>query len=259
MTLLHIVLATLFISAGSFVAIFTLALKQSFLAKILKSLIAIAAGTMLGATFFHLLPEAAQFLPATTYLQITLASFIAFYLIEKIFHWRHCHDDHCTRHSFGAMNLIGDGLHNFIDGMVIAGAFLVDTTLGITTTLAIALHEIPQEIGDFGVLLYAGYTKRKAMLANVIVALTSVLGGVLGFFLFSQSQLVLQYLLPIAAGGFLYIATSDLLPELRAETRRKQMVITFLAFLLGIAVMWFAGESHSHEEYHHDEHRFETT
>jgi len=240
MTLIYILLANFVISAGSLVAILTLALNQSFLNKILKSLIAIAAGTLLGATFFHLLPESTENLSVELSLKITLASFIVFFLIEKIFHWRHCHEVGCTHHSFGVMNLIGDGIHNFIDGLVIAGAFLLDTNLGIATTLAIALHEIPQEIGDMGVLLYAGYSRRKAIMFNVMVAFTSILGGVIGYFLLDSSQLLMNILLPIAAGGFLYIATTDLLPELRNEENPRQVFFTLIAFLLGITIMWLS-------------------
>jgi len=240
MTLIYILLANVIISAGSLVAIFTLALNQSFLNKILKSLIAVAAGTLLGATFFHLLPESTQNLSIEVALKITLVSFIVFFLIEKIFHWRHCHDASCTHHSFGVMNLIGDGIHNFIDGMVIAGAFLLDTNLGLATTLAIALHEIPQEIGDMGVLLYAGYSRKKAIIANILVGFTSIIGGVMGYFLLGYSQVLMNILLPVAAGGFLYIATTDLLPELRNEDNPKQVFFTFMAFMFGIAIMWLS-------------------
>lgn len=247
MTLLFILLANFFVSLGSLVAVVTLALRHSVLAKILKSLVALSAGTMLGATFFHLLPEAAESLAANRYLSFTLFSFVIFFLIEKVFHWRHCHDEECAEHSFGNMNLIGDGIHNFIDGLVIAAAFLLDTNLGVTTTLAIALHEIPQEIGDFGVLLYAGFSKRKAIISNLLVALTSVMGGIIGFTLLNQAtDSAISYLLPIAAGGFLYIATSDLLPELRDERRPRHIVITFCAFVLGIAIMWITQEAHAH-------------
>jgi zinc and cadmium transporter len=135
------------------------------------------------------------------------------------------------------MNLVGDSLHNFIDGLVIAGAFLVDIKLGIATTIAIAIHEIPQEIGDFGVLIHAGFNKKRALVVNYLVALTVVLGGVVGYFLSFSLNSIIPYLLPFAAGGFIYIAASDLMPELRKETNLKRSISSFAVFILGIALM----------------------
>ena len=135
------------------------------------------------------------------------------------------------------MNLCGDAIHNFIDGLILAAAFITNVHLGIVTTLAIALHEIPQEIGDFGVLLYAGFEKRKALFANFMVALTVVLGGIVGFFLSSLEQFVV-YLLPFAAGGFIYIAASDLMPEIRKERGLQKSIASFGAFLFGILIMF---------------------
>jgi len=165
---------------------------------------------------------------------------VLFYLIEKIFHWRHCHQDHCDVHTFGYVNLIGDSIHNFIDGLIIAATFLVDVRLGITTSLAIALHEIPQEIGDFGVLLYAGFERMKALVLNFLVALTVVAGGIVGYFLSFRLEGLLVYLLPLAAGGFLYISTSDLIPEIRKETNLKKSLLSFTFFIIGILIMYFA-------------------
>jgi zinc and cadmium transporter len=136
------------------------------------------------------------------------------------------------------MNLVGDSLHNFIDGLVIASVFMVDFKLGITTTLAIALHEIPQEIGDFGVLIHAGFNKGKALVLNYIVATTVILGGVVGYFASFYIEDVMPYLLPIAAGGFIYIASSDLMPEIREETNLKKSIMSFGIFLLGIIFMY---------------------
>jgi zinc and cadmium transporter len=138
------------------------------------------------------------------------------------------------------MSLIGDSIHNFIDGLVIAATFLVDIKLGITTALAIGLHEIPQEIGDFAVLLYSGLKKRKALLFNFIIALTIVLGGLVGYFLALKIQNIVAYFLPLAAGGFLYISTSDLIPEIRKEKDIKKSLISFSIFLAGLAIMYLA-------------------
>ena len=194
----------------------------------------------MGGAFLHLMPEGLERLPAATLFPLVLASFVLFYLIEKVLHWRHCHKEGCEIHPFGYINLIGDSVHNFIDGLIIATAFLIDIRLGITTSIAIAFHEIPQEIGDFGVLLYAGFKKTKALTLNFLVALVVVIGGIVGYFLsFSLAGLTI-YFLPIAAGGFLYISTSDLIPEIRKERDIKRSFISFAFFLVGIAIMYLA-------------------
>ena len=136
------------------------------------------------------------------------------------------------------MNLFGDAVHNFIDGLIIAASFLIDIKLGITTTFAVALHEIPQEIGDFGVLRHAGFSKLKALTYNLLTALTAVLGGILGYFLQSSTELVTLFLLPFAAGGFLYISASDLIPEIRKELNAKKSLLNLMVFLAGILIMY---------------------
>jgi zinc and cadmium transporter len=169
---------------------------------------------------------------------VVLLAFVGFFLIEKLFHWRHCHKENCEIHTFGYMNLVGDTLHNFIDGLVIASVFLVDFKLGMITTLAIALHEIPQEIGDFGVLIHAGFHKTKALVLNYIVASTVILGGIVGYLAAFYIDGAIAYLLPIAAGGFIYIAASDLMPEIRKESNVKKSIASFGIFLIGIVIMF---------------------
>jgi len=136
------------------------------------------------------------------------------------------------------MNLFGDSIHNLIDGLVIAAAFMVDFELGVATTLAVAIHEIPQEIGDYGVLIYAGFKHKTALILNYIVALAVVLGGIVGYFLFQSLHNILPYLLPIAAGGFVYIAASDLMPEIKKEKDLKKSMVSFLVFIIGIILMY---------------------
>jgi zinc and cadmium transporter len=236
--LIYIIAATLLISFGALVGVFSLAMRKESIEKIILFLVSLSAGTLMGGAFFHLLPEALEELPAEEVLSIALFSFIIFFLIEKTFHWRHCHKGDCGVHAFGPINLIGDSIHNFIDGLIIAGTFLVDINLGIATTMAIAFHEIPQEVGDFGVLLHAGYEKTKALFLNYVVALTVVLGGIVGYFIsFSADNLIIK-LLPFAAGGFLYISTSDLIPEIRKEPGIKKSLISFVFFLIGILIMY---------------------
>lgn len=237
-TLLYILLATFFISALSLVGVVFLARKEKLLDKILLYLIGLSTGTLLGGAFIHLLPESIEFIGADRALFVTLVSFVAFFLLEKLLHWRHCHEKECPEHAFGYINLAGDAVHNFIDGLLIADAFVADPSLGFITTIALVFHELPQELGDFAVLVYSGIPIKRAVLLNFLVALTSVLGGVIGFFLTSSIDWSVPYLLPIAAGGFIYISTSDLIPELRSDTNRKRSIVTFLLFVLGLVIMY---------------------
>jgi zinc and cadmium transporter len=232
-----IILASLAISLCVWVAVLFLYFKKETLHKITLFLVSLSAGALMGGAFLHLLPEAAQEIETSKLYLIVLAAFIFFFFMEKLLFWRHCHKENCPIHTFGYMNLVGDSLHNFIDGLVIAGAFLVDIKLGIATTIAIAIHEIPQEIGDFGVLIHAGFNKKRALVVNYLVALTVVLGGVVGYFISFSLNNIIPYLLPFAAGGFIYIAASDLMPELRKETNLKRSISSFADYILGIALM----------------------
>ncbi len=238
--LAYIVIASFLISSGALIGIFSLAAKKESLKKILLFLVSLSAGTLMGGAFLHLMPESLERLSAAAVFSIVLFSFIIFYLIEKILRWRHCHDEECDVHSFGYMNLIGDGVHNFIDGLIIAATFLIDIRLGITTSIAIALHEIPQEIGDFGVLIYAGFKRARALILNFLIALIAMVGAIVGYFLSFYVEDLIVYLLPFAAGGFLYISTSDLIPEIRKEKDVKKSFVSFTFFLLGILIMYLA-------------------
>lgn len=236
--LIYIIGATIIISSGSLVGVLAISIKPVILNKFLLPLVSLSAGTMLGAAFLHLLPESVEVLDPHYVFQLTLASFILFFLLERFLHWRHCHDEkHLTRHTIGYMNLIGDGIHNFIDGLLIAASFAAGESLGIVAVLAIALHEIPQEIGDFGVLLHSGFNRSRALLANIGVSLTAVLGGVVGYFLTLNTETFASYLIPIAAGGFIYIAGSDLIPELKEGNTTKKTAATIFMFLTGVLLM----------------------
>jgi zinc and cadmium transporter len=136
------------------------------------------------------------------------------------------------------MNLVGDSIHNFIDGLIMAASFVISIPLGITTTIAISTHEIPQEIGDFGVLLYGGFSKKKAITLNFVIALTAVLGGIVGYFVSSLIENIVLFILPFAAGGFIYIAATDLVPEIRKELDMKKYMATLFVFICGIFIMW---------------------
>lgn len=235
--LLYILISTFAISIIAIVGIFTLFVKDKILEKILLILVGLSAGAMMGGAFLHLLPEAIEHGDGVLPYILVIAGFAVFFLVEKVLHWRHCHKGKCPVHSFGYMNILGDGIHNFIDGLIIAAAFVVDIQLGIITTIAVALHEVPQEMGDFGVLVYAGFKKLKALILNYIAASTVILGGLAGYF-FGATHDSIKYILPFAAGGFIYISAVDLLPELKKEGRTWKFIISFLVFLLGVGLMF---------------------
>jgi len=237
-TLVQILLSTLIVSLVAFIGILTLHIKEKLLEKILIYLVALAAGALLGGAFFHLIPEALDSLPVTDVFLYIIIGFVLFFLVEKVLHWRHCHEGKCEIHSFAYINLIGDSIHNLIDGLIIAAAFTANSSLGITTTIAMIFHEVPQELGDFGVLVYSGFSKMKAVLLNFITAVTAIIGGLLGYFLSSYIETSIPFLISFAAGGFIYISSSDLIPEIRKELRFKKYLGTFATFLIGILMMY---------------------
>ena len=236
--LTYIILTTFAIALIAFIGVFTLAMKEQLLNKILIILVSLSAGALMGGAFLHLLPESIEKSGNADILIFVLVGFVLFFIIEKVLHWRHCHKGKCDVHTFHYMNLIGDSVHNFIDGLIISASFIISIPLGFTTTIAIAAHEIPQEIGDFGVLIYGGFEKKKAIVLNFIVALTVVAGGVVGYFISKSIEQVAVYLLPFAAGGFIYIAATDLVPEIKKELDIKKSMATIFVFICGILIMW---------------------
>jgi len=252
MTLFYIILATLAVSLISFVGTLTLVFSKKSIDSMLLVLVALAAGGLMGGAFLHLIPESLQALGEdhdgmTNIFLFVIVGFLFFLLIEQYLHWHHHHcpqDENCEheehRHDAKPMSrliLFGDAVHNLIDGLVIAASFAVNPSVGVVTTVAVALHEIPQEIGDFGVLVYGGYKKSKALLFNFLSGLTAVLGGLLGFYFSESAESATLYLLPIAAGGFIYIAASDLVPEIKHEKKAVRLALNFAVFILGIGLM----------------------
>jgi zinc and cadmium transporter len=236
-TFVYILLSTALISLIAFIGVFTLSLNEDLLRRILLALVSLSAGALMGGAFIHLLPESVEIYGSDMILY-AIVGFVLFFVIEKVLFWRHCHDGKCDVHTFRYMNLIGDAIHNLIDGLILAVSFVVSVGLGISATIAIAFHEIPQEIGDFGVLVYGGYSRRKALVLNFAIALTAVMGGVIGYFVSSLVEDVVGVLLPFAAGGFIYIAATDLVPEIKKEVDVMKSITTLLVFIGGIALMW---------------------
>jgi len=210
--------------------------------KVLLFLVSFAVGGLFGDAFIHLLPESFEKLGTnlTTSLYIVLGILI-FFVLEKFIRWRHCHiaSPEGHPHPVAVMNLIGDGVHNLIDGMLIGASYTVSIPIGISTTLAIILHEIPQEIGDFGVLLHSGFSVKKAVAFNFLSAMTSILGAIISLFAGSHIEGYSSILLPITAGGFIYIAGSDLIPELQHECKLSISVLQFISIILGVGIMAF--------------------
>ncbi len=236
----YTILSVLIVSLVSFIGVVSLSIGTKLLRHILIYLISFSAGALFGDVFIHLLPEVVNgngfLLSISLYV---LFGIVLFFALEKIIQWQHCHMPITKNHvhSFTYMNLVGDGLHNFIDGLIIAASYLVSLPAGIATTLAVVLHEIPQEIGDFGVLLHGGFSKGKALFLNFVSALFAVIGAIIGLLLAGAVENIELILVPIAAGGFLYIAGSDLIPELHKETTIWKSILQLITFILGMAVM----------------------
>jgi len=239
-SLFYTILSVLIVSLISFIGVFTLSISTKKLNKILLYFVSFAAGALLGDVFIHLIPELIEeniFTLKTSF--FILGGILLFFVIEKIVHWQHCHIPQNGGHShpFVVTNLIGDGVHNFLDGLIIGASYLVNIPVGIATTVAVIFHEIPQEIGDFGVLLHGGFSKSKALLFNFLTALTAIVGGVIAVFASNIVPSITDYIIPIAIGGFIYIAGSDLIPELHKNFQIKKSIIQIIALVLGIVVM----------------------
>ncbi|QQS45003.1 MAG: ZIP family metal transporter [Acidobacteriota bacterium] len=235
-TLLWIIGGGLLMSAIALVGSLTTIMSKSTLDRIVLPLVSLAAGTLLGGAFFHLIPEGFSALgPVTGGLWI-LAGFTAFLGLEQFLHWHHCHRESIDcRKPMTYLILIGDGVHNFLGGLSIAGAFLIDHRVGITAWLAAAAHEIPQELGDFGVLVHGGWNRRQALKWNFISGLTFLAGSLLAYLISLRFDVV--PLILFGAGNFIYIAASDLVPEIKAHENLSQAFLHFAAFAAGVLLL----------------------
>jgi zinc and cadmium transporter len=218
--------------------------------KAIPSLVSFAIGSMLGAAFLGILPHALT----SPYVKdpheifiVVLFGLLTFFLLEKLVLWRHCHSANCEAHgeehshshrSAANLILIGDGVHNMLDGVVIAAAFMTNINLGIVTSLAIIAHEIPQEVGDFAILLHGGFNRRRALFYNLLSSLTSIIGGVSAYFFLSQTSHIIPYLLAVAASSFIYIAVADLIPGLHKKVDVSTTIQQIVLILAGILLIW---------------------
>lgn len=228
------------VSLISLIGVFTLAIDQKRLQKFLLYFVSLSAGTLLGDAFIHLLPEAYKNLDGkVTAALYILTGIIAFFILEKFIHWRHCHKIPCESHEhpFSYIILVGDAIHNFIDGMIIAASFSANISIGIATTVAVIFHEIPHEMGNFGSLLYAGFSRSRAIFFNFLSALTAILGAMLVLIINFDAIQITKFLVPFAAGGFIYIASADLIPEIHKNVEVKKSVLQLFFFIIGIGVM----------------------
>jgi zinc and cadmium transporter len=225
-------------TAVAMVGAFALLLPRRWLDGLMLPLVAMAAGSLLGGAFFHMIPAAARRSedPVAVSLWV-VAGFTVFLLLEQYLHWHHCHRASAPcREPMGTLILVGDGLHNFLGGLAVAGAFLVDIRLGITTWLAAAAHEVPQELGDFAVLLHAGWSRGRALVLNALSASTFLAGGVAAYAASFGTDV--DFLLPFAAGNFLYIAASDLVPEVNRHHDPLRSAVHFACFVLGVLLLY---------------------
>lgn len=236
----YTLLSVIIVSLISFVGVLTLVMKKELLSKSIFILVSLAVGALLGDVFVHIIPEAYEELNNPLLISLTLiGGILLFFILEKVLHWHHHTTEHAEEHPHpvGNMVLIGDGVHNFIDGVLIAASYMVSIEIGVATTIAVILHEIPQEVGNFGVLIHAGYSKVKALWYNFLSALTAVVGAIIALIVGSNIEDFATWLLPLTAGGFIYIALSDLIPELHKERRLSQGVIQVAAIIVGVLSM----------------------
>lgn len=237
---IYALVSVLAISIVSLIGVFSLTLKEEFVKKYISLFISLAVGALLGDAFIHLIPETFEkFANPVVASLLIIFGVLIFFIVEKFLHWHHHGDEENCHHTHpvGKLLLFTDGFHNFIDGIIIGVSFLVSVPIGIATTIAVILHEVPQEIGDFAVLIHSGYTKNRALFLNFLSALTAVLGTIVALVFGNVAETFSLWILPIATGGFIYIAVADLIPELHKTNEIKHSILQILTVLVGILLM----------------------
>lgn len=235
MKLIFILIANIISSLVSLVGIFFINKNFNKLKQISFIFVSFSTGALITGAILHLLPEALDKNPNSIYSVIFGIFF--FFILETFLKWRHCHDFKCEQHTFVPLNLFGDSLHNFIDGLLIASSFLTNYKLGFITTLGVIFHELPQELGDYGVLIYGGLKPKRALKLNYLVSLTAILGGILGYFLLEKLEILIPFVLGVTSGNFLYLSMTDLIPELHKKMSIKDNIIKTFFIILGIILM----------------------
>ena len=214
--------------------------------RLVPCLISYATGTLLGAAFLGMIPASLEQTSARSILMTVLAGMVAFFILEKLVLWRHCHESNCEVHGQAApLILIGDAFHNFVDGVVIAAAFLTSIPLGVATAIAVIAHEVPQEVGDFAILLDSGYSRTKALITNTLSASSTLPGAVAGYFWLADTRTLLPYVLALSAASFIYIATADLVPNLHRKVSLADSIRQVTLLLLGIGTIALMHSGHS--------------
>ena len=236
---LYAIGSVVLVSLFSLVGILLLLLREKILNYVVILLVSFSSGSLFGNAFIHLLPETVARNGFTVWVSIyTLSGIAGCFVVEKFVHWRHVHSPgHEGVEAFAYMNLLGDAVHNLLDGVVIVSAYALDISVGVATTIAILFHEIPQEMGDFGVLVHGGLSRKKALFFNFVTALTALMGALLTMVLINFAQQLTVFLIPFSAGTFIYIAGSDLIPQLHKENEIRDSLLQLVFFSLGISVM----------------------
>lgn len=238
-TLQWILIMTILDGLLGLIGIFSFFMSKKSLNKIILVLVSFAAGALLGGAIFHLIPESIEKLSLAITIILTIAGFCIFFLVERLLHWHYCRNEghcHSHEHPYTYLLLIGSGIHNFIDGLLIASSFIISIPLGIITSILIIAHEIPHEIGNFGVLVHGGMKRGKAVIADFSIQLTAIIGGLAGYYFLNLNKYV-SILLPIAAGGFLYLVFFDLIPEILEEKNKFKLFINIIFIILGLALL----------------------
>ncbi len=239
--LIWIIGTTFLIAILALIGIITFSLKEEAFEKLLILLVSFAAGTLLGTAFFNMIPETFHGLSVGNGRMeasvLIISGFVFFFALEEFLHWHHCHDHKCEhrKRPVSYLILVSNSIHNFIDGIIVGASFLVSVPLGITTAIAVAAHEIPQELGNFGIIVFVGWGKKRALLVNLMASLMIVPGGTVAYFAANSINPI--YLIPFAAGSFIYIGAADLVPEVHGEENLQTSVIILTMFLLGVLVI----------------------
>jgi len=243
-----IILATFIVSLFSLLGLLVLFVKEKIIPRVLWALIAFSAGTILGTAYLELLPEALELVGGSEAFIYITVGFVSFFFLERYIYWSHGHShkiedaqtssDRKITKNFAYLNVIGDGIHNFVDGMIIATGFLIEFQVGLAATIAVIFHELPQELGDYGILIYSGFKRNRALIINYIAALTVVLGGVFAIIFLEVVEALSGILLAFSAGGFIYVGAADLLPEVRKEAEIRKSILILEVIIIGILLMW---------------------